>query len=259
MAITFGSLFAGIGGIDLGLERAGMRCVWQVEIDPYATRVLEKHWPAVRRWDNVRTFPPAGDWGCDLIAGGFPCQDISLAGKREGINGERSGLWAAFARIVRILRPTYVLVENSDALTVRGLGRVLGDLAVLGFDAEWAVLPATAFGAPHLRPRLFVVAYSQCRGRHGVHDRAQTGDVEADFGNGRPHGTDRAAAEDCGRRPCLRGPVEKAAWWEAEPPLGRVVDGVPDWVAFRRAIGNAVVPQVAEWIGRQLVKVALND
>src|SRR4030095_3375320 len=99
--------------MDLGLERAGMECVWQVEIDPYARRVLEKHWPHVRRWDDVRTFAaPEGDWECDLICGGFPCQDISIAGKKAGIEGASSGLWFDFARIICLLRPCYVLVEN---------------------------------------------------------------------------------------------------------------------------------------------------
>src|ERR1700678_4087108 len=104
--MTFGSLFCGIGGFDLGLERAGMQCKWQVEIDPYARRVLEKHWPDVRRWDDVRTFPPE-NWRSqvDLICGGFPCQDISSAGLRRGITEPQSGLWAQFERIVGELRP----------------------------------------------------------------------------------------------------------------------------------------------------------
>src|SRR5687767_562507 len=110
--MTFGSLFAGIGGFDLGFERAGMRCEWQVEIDPYCRRVLAKHWPDVRRWDDVRTFPPDGDWGVDVICGGFPCQDISAAGKQAGIEGERSGLWGEYERIIRVLRPRIVVVEN---------------------------------------------------------------------------------------------------------------------------------------------------
>src|SRR6187551_321237 len=130
-----------------------MRCAWQVEIDPYCRRVLAKHWPDVRRHDDVRTFPPtdAGEWRVDVICGGFPCQDISNAGKRAGIDGERSGLWAEYARIVRALRPSIVVVENVAALLNRGIERVLGDLAACGFDAEWEVLPAAAAGAPHFR------------------------------------------------------------------------------------------------------------
>ena len=158
---TFGSLFAGIGGLDLGLERAGMTCAWQVEIDPWARRVLAKHWPGVRRWDDVRTFPPMADsesercgpwnswraeshgegsdispWTVDLICGGFPCTDISYAGKGAGLAGKQSGLWYELARIVRVLRPRYILVENVSALLTRGLDAVLGTLAADGYDAE---------------------------------------------------------------------------------------------------------------------------
>lgn len=165
--MTFGSLFTGIGGLDLGLERAGMECAWQVEQDWYAQKVLKKHWPEVPKYRDVRYFlggkrwrQHRAAWEVDLIAGGFPCQDISNAGKREGIGGKRSGLWGEFARIVRLLRPRYVLVENVGALVVRGLDRVLGDLADLGFDAEWDRIPAAAVGAPHLRWRLFIVAYA---------------------------------------------------------------------------------------------------
>src|SRR5688572_14262480 len=131
--MRFGSLFAGIGGIDLGLERAGMKCAWQVELDPFCRRVLAKHWPDVARYEDVREVGAHNLEPVDLIAGGFPCQDISNAGKRAGIDGERSGLWSEYARIVRELRPRYVLVENVTALLGRGIGRVLGDLAALDF------------------------------------------------------------------------------------------------------------------------------
>ena len=175
--MTFGSLFAGIGGMDLGLERAGMTCEWQVEIDPYARRVLAKHWPSVRRWDDVRTFPPmanaepnerdestiggsigtgeekgrvlepqrcADSWSVDLICGGFPCQDISYAGKGAGLAGERSGLWYEFARVVRVLRPRFVLVENVSALLTRGW---------IPFSGRWPRTGMTRSGrAFRLRP-----------------------------------------------------------------------------------------------------------
>lgn len=160
MVLTFGSLFSGIGGLDLGLERAGLRCVWQVEINDYCRRVLAKHWPNVRRHDDVKTFPPQeGAWSCDLIVGGFPCQPVSVAGKGLAQDDPR-WLWPEFARILRVLRPRYALLENVPGLFVRGFPDVLGDLATLGYDAEWAVLSAAQFGAPHLRKRVFVVAYS---------------------------------------------------------------------------------------------------
>src|SRR5262245_52410373 len=182
--MTFGSLFSGIGGMDLGLERAGLRCMWQVEINEYARRVLERHWPDVPRFGDVAAFPPADadDGGCevqaeatepggdeshdrlslrvDLICGGFPCQPVSVAGRRQAQRDPR-WLWPHFARVVRVLRPRYVLVENVPGLLVRGIDDVLGDLAEMGFDAEWCCLPASAFGAPHLRERVFVVAYAK--------------------------------------------------------------------------------------------------
>jgi DNA-cytosine methyltransferase len=167
-------LFSGIGGISarksrdavsLGLERAGMRTVAFCEIEPYCRAVLRKHWPNVPCYDDVRTLTAdrleQTELLPDVICGGFPCQDISIAGKGAGIEGERSGLWKEYARIIGELRPRYVIVENVAALLGRGLGRVLGDLAALGYDAEWHCIPASAVGAPHRRDRLWLVAYPQ--------------------------------------------------------------------------------------------------
>lgn len=233
--MTFGSLFAGIGGFDLGFERAGMTCSWQVEINPYCQRVLAKHWPDVRRHDDVCTFPPAGDWSVDVICGGFPCQDISNAGKLAGIDGERSGLWSEYVRIIRHLRPSYVVVENVAALTHRGLDRVLGELAESGFDAEWDMLPASAFGAPHRRGRVFVVAYPQRNKQPRPQPRfwpvGRVGRIE-----------------------------QSVAWdrdWEAAlSALRGMDDGLSRSVDRTDGLRNAVVPQVAEWIGRRLIRSA---
>jgi DNA (cytosine-5)-methyltransferase 1 len=256
--MTFGSLFAGVGGFDLGLERAGMTCRWQVEIDPFCRRVLEKYWPHVARFDDVRTVTgcdvvsfgsavPCGDARdycrnagsgqqhatshrlstVDVICGGFPCQDISYAGLGVGIGGERSGLWSEFARIVGELRPGYVLVENVPALLVRGLGRVLGDLATLGYDAEWDCVSAEDIGAAQTRDRVWVVAYSQ--GRYGLTDCSILGRQE---------------------------PSGMGTWWASEPGVVRVADGVPNRTHRCRAIGNAIVPQIAEWIGRRIMEAA---
>jgi DNA (cytosine-5)-methyltransferase 1 len=148
--VNVGSLFAGIGGFDLGFERAGMRVAWQVELDPYCRAVLAHHFPEARRYEDVREVGAANLAPVDLICGGFPCQDLSPAGRGAGLDGARSGLWAEFARIVRELRPRYVVVENVPALLTgkgkrwdRGpIGRVLGDLAEARYDAEWACLSA---------------------------------------------------------------------------------------------------------------------
>jgi DNA (cytosine-5)-methyltransferase 1 len=276
--ITFGSLFAGIGGIDLGFERAGMACKWQVEIDPYAQRVLAKHWPDVRRHDDVRTWPQPNTERVDVIAGGFPCQDISYAGKGAGLAGERSGLFYEVARIVREMGPRVVVLENVAALLTRGLGDVLGTLASLGYDAEWHCIPAAAVGAPHIRDRVFLIASneanafrsdSNCVGSHRkkmhiirgskLRDEqkriaGQMGQNVADaasFGSGEREKYSRRIGVD------INDPSNGANQWEAEPAVGRVADGVPARVDRLRGLGNAVVPQVAEFVGRMVVE-ALN-
>jgi len=253
MSLTVGSLFSGIGGLELGLERAGMQVKWQVEIDPYCRRVLEKHWPGVPKFEDVRNVGAAQLESVDLICGGFPCQDISNAGKQVGIDGERSGLWSEFARIVRALRPRYVLVENVAALLGRGLERVLGDLAACGYDAEWDCLPAAAFSAPHRRDRLFLVAYAN-RGRE-LQPQGREQDQRRLVSNS---GADVPDAQQLGAQ--VQAPwifaaeqmPECASWWATEPDVGRVADGVPSRVDRLRCLGNAVVPQVAEYIGRAI-------
>lgn len=159
--ITFGSMFAGIGGIDLGFERCGMQCKWQVENDPYAVKVLEKHWPQVMRHSDVRSFPPKddNDWSVSVIAAGFPCQDISTAGKKEGLNGSKSALFFEVIRVARQIRPSAIVLENVAALLSRGMAEVLAELAEIGFDAEWHCIPASAVGAPHKRDRVFIIAW----------------------------------------------------------------------------------------------------
>jgi DNA (cytosine-5)-methyltransferase 1 len=157
-AMTFGSLFSGIGGMDLGLERAGMVCRWQVEIDDHCRRVLGCHWPEVKRYADIREVTGDELERVDVICGGFPCQPTSTAGKRLG-SADPRWLWPEMARLLGVLRPRYAVLENTPGLLERGMGDVLRDLALLGLDAEWDCLPAAAFGAPHLRYRLFIVAY----------------------------------------------------------------------------------------------------
>lgn len=237
-ALRFGSLFTGIGGLDLGLERAGMVCAWQVEKDDYAQKVLQKHWPAVPRFSDVKDVGSKQLEPVDLIAGGFPCQDISVAGRGAGLAGERSGLWREFRRIVEEIRPSWVLIENVPALRTRGLSTVLSDLHALGFNAEWDCLPACAFGAPHRRDRLFIVA--QLAAEFGPQWLATDS-----YGEGELQQIRRIAA--FGGRPV------HCDWWRAEPDVGRVVYGVPARVDRLRGLGNAVVPQVAEHLGRSIL------
>src|SRR5690349_10640503 len=137
----------------------GWETAWFSEIDPYASAVLAKHWPGVPNHGDITKIDFTQVEPVDMLCGGFPCQDISNAGKRAGIEGARSGLWGEYARAVRELRPRYVVVENTPGLLARGMDRVLGDLADSGYDAEWTMLSACALGAPHTRERVFVVAY----------------------------------------------------------------------------------------------------
>jgi DNA (cytosine-5)-methyltransferase 1 len=260
--ITFGSLFAGIGGIDLGFERAGMACKWQVEIDPYAQRVLAKHWPDVRRHDDVRTWPQPDTERVDVIAGGFPCQDISYAGKGAGLAGERSGLFYEVARIVREMGPRVVVLENVAALLTRGMGDVLGTLASLGYDAEWHCIPAAAVGAPHIRDRVFLLAYDDSDdSRAPWESQSQTWSANyarargpaAALSNADSQRLTNAQRERPAAAPSRRNKPVADDWWNAEPAVGRVADGVPKRVDRLRGLGNAVVPQVAEFVGRMVV------
>ena len=159
-------LFSGIGGFSLGLERAGMKSVAFCEINEYARSILAKHWPGVRCYDDVRQLTGArlaadGVGRIDLMCGGFPCQDLSFAGKGAGLAGERSGLYREIIRLAGEIRPLFIVLENVSALLSRGLGDVLGDLAALGYDAEWHCLPASYVGAHHRRDRIWIIAYLQ--------------------------------------------------------------------------------------------------
>jgi DNA (cytosine-5)-methyltransferase 1 len=163
--LTVGSLFTGIGGLDLGLERAGMRVLWQSEIDPYCCEVLAKHWPEVPNLGDVTAINWQAVQPVDVICGGYPCQPFSLAGARKGTTDERH-LWPYFANAIRVLRPRFALLENVAGHLTLGFGEVLRALAEIGYDAQWDCVPAAAVGAPHRRDRLFVVAYPNGDGKH---------------------------------------------------------------------------------------------
>jgi DNA (cytosine-5)-methyltransferase 1 len=253
--MTVGSLFAGIGGFDLAAREIGWTTVWYSEIDSYASAVMAKHFPDAVNLGDIRTItnPPA----VDVLCGGFPCQDISDAGKRAGIDGERSGLWGQYARLIRVVRPRYVVVENVAALLGRGMGRVLGDLAACGYDAEWDCIPASAVGAPHRRDRLFVVAYADRdrQSARGLHLRQRQSREASRLAAG--YGADVADPSSARQRPRQSGEgwqvrhearwpqPERRGWWDVEPAVGRVAHGVPSRVDRLRCLGNAVVPQVA--------------
>jgi len=328
------SLFSGIGGLDLGLERAGMEVVAQCEVDPYCCRVLAKHWPHVPNLGDVTAI----DWSTvpdvDLICGGYPCQPFSLAGRRQGADDVRH-LWPYVLDAVRHLRPRWVLLENVPGHLSLGFGRVLGDLAESGYDAEWDCIPAAAVGAPHRRDRVFIVAYPQRdelrvepvavgrgggaavvgddgptqpvadadeRGRLGWagalgaswrSELADSGDLADTDHAGRverrgpvtvpteqspaERSSEAVAYSDGGRLSIEQEPNSGTAerrvfaprrgdaarrsrpgidGWAAEPDVGRVAHGVPSRVDRLRGLGNAVVPQVAEHVGRLIMEAA---
>lgn len=266
MSLTFGSLFAGIGGFDLGLERAGMRCEWQVEIDDYCRRVLAKHWPEVRRYKDVREWKPrSGGDRVDVIAGGFPCQDLSTAGKQKGLSAERSGLWFEFRRIVSALAPSWVVVENVYNAWRKWLPFVRRDLWERGYATLPLRLRAQDFGAWHRRSRGFVVAHTDSSKLRPELWRCKPRKGEAFARNTRAPRVAADAVRD-GREKRTERPTQQEGWkastdgapvrWPSEPAVGRVVHGLPGRVDRIRGLGNAVVPQVAEWIGRRIVEVS---
>lgn len=267
--LTVGSLFAGIGGFDLGLERAGFEIKWQVEIDPFCRAVLAKHWPHVTRYDDVRTVG-AELPTVDVLCGGFPCQPHSLAGRRGGSADERD-LWPEFARIIRTVRPRWVVAENVPGLLSSEsgwfFGKVLGDLAESGYDAEWDCLPASEFDAPHVRERVWIVAYPHENGCRGetlhLRQREPRAAVFNALGPSEVADADAARCSDDERRAeqarTARGEVADtdASWsrpfkWLPEPEVVRVVHGLSRDVDAVAALGNAIVPQIAEWIGRRI-------
>lgn len=207
--MTVGSLFSGIGGLDLGLHWAGFETKWFCEIEKFPQAVLRKHWPHVPIIEDVRNVTTGNVQRVDVIAGGFPCQDISWAGKGRGIDydlseqeGTRSGLWWEMWRVIRDLRPRYVIAENVPALTHRGLDIVLGSLAEIGYDAEWQTISAASVGAPHIRERVFIVAYEN------------SNSIRFD---------DSLERQETLQQPCGRGPEG------ARRRMGKVC--LPDWFA----------------------------
>ena len=387
--LTVGSLFSGIGGLDLGLERAGMEVIWQSEIDPYGCRVLKKHWPEVVNHGNIKEI----NWGDvvrpDIICGGYPCQPFSTAGKRNGTDDPRH-LWPWVREAISELRPKYAILENVRGHVSLGLNVVLGEMASIGYDAEWQIVSAASVGAPHRRDRVIIVAYPREQLKHGRghlnsqsalrqrqavqepisgsnslstdtigelantdsfgHLRRQPQVFTADrwlnalsligscskdvadsdsisghkqperqvqqpdivgrsevvanannTGSGTPTGgTDRDRAQEVQERPnesqfglsgCStnvadndserdgvigsQGAAREARqfrghnsgreeanvsreWWQVEPDVGRVAHGVPSRVDRLRGLGNAVVPQVAELIGRMVIEYDTN-
>jgi DNA (cytosine-5)-methyltransferase 1 len=231
-------LFSGIGGFSLGLEKVGFETVAFCEIEPYCQAVLRRHWPDTPIYDDVRQInadrlAADGHDRIDVITAGFPCQDISFAGHGAGLDGERSGLWFEVARIVGDIRPQWVMLENVAALLGRGMGRVIGDLASIGYDAQWEVISASAVGAPHRRQRVWIVAYDSSKRSEGVRP------FKVSRGQAFSWCEDVRGAADIPDRPDLYA-----------SKLCGSSNGIRERL---HAIGNSIVPQIPEMIGKAIL------
>lgn len=269
-------LFSGIGGFSLGLERTGgFETIAFCEIEPFCQKVLKKHWPDVPVYDDITKFSRRiydcepenedgevicprcktefGECQCigtdqfldeigqpDVICGGFPCQDISLLGKGKGLAGTRSGLWFEYLRIIGELEPKWVLIENVSALLHRGLPAILYGLNEIGYNAQWHVISASGVGAPHLRKRIWIIA-------NPISERLP--------GHSRDGKTKGKAKQNRSISPenLFRG-KNPSQWWESEPEICRVDNGISDFVDRTKAIGNAIVPQIPEIIGYAILE-----
>jgi len=220
------SLFSGIGGLDLAAEWAGFKTVAFCERDPFCQKVLAKHWPGVKIYDDVRTIDTSELPAIDIVFGGYPCQPFSSAGKRLGANDERH-LWPSMLAIINAVKPTWVVGENVKGHISMGLDAVLDDLENSGFETQSFSIPAGAVKAPHSRERVFVVSYSES-------NRHRAGREIRNF-----------CEKNGGQERGLLSKFAKSAWWDTEPGVCRVADGIPARVDRLRSLGNAVVPQQA--------------
>ncbi len=273
-------LFSGIGGFSLGLERTGgFETVAFCELDKVARRVLNKHWPNVPVYEDIKKVEAnelrANGIVPDVICGGFPCQDISKCGSgvNKGIQGERSGLWSEMFRLIRDVQPRYVIAENVSALRTRGLTLVVQNLCSIGYRVEWHCIPASAIGAPHRRDRIWIIAtgnsYSQSKSVVSEHDEASrlpSPLADSDCAHGQGGGVSCGVHEEVTDADCrslrretaetvVNGEAVKSfhnrikQTWVSEPDVGRVAYGVPRRVDRLRQLGNAVVPQIPQFIG----------
>lgn len=235
--MTHASLFSGIGGFEWGAKYAGISTIWCCEIAKFQRKVLSKNFPNVKQYEDIR------DVVCpeyaDIITGGFPCQDISIAGKGKGIKGERSDLWKEMYRIVREIRPRYIIIENSPALTIRGLETVLCDLAKAGYNAEWKCISNSEFGFPHKRERIYIIAYSDQieRQKRGVQ---KSNSFESIF--------IETSKEHSGLT------FSKRIYQMPDSEIVGIDDGVSDWCNRVGAIGNAMNPIIALYLFICIIK-----
>ena len=269
--MKFLDLFSGIGGFSLGLEAAGMQTAAFCEYDDKARKVLKKNWPDVPIFDDVRTLnkellESRGIYDIGLICGGYPCQPFSLAGERRGAEDDRH-LWPEMFRLVKELRPTWVIGENVAGHITMGLDEVLADLESEGYTARPFIIPACAVDAPHRRDRVWIVANSICGSRWNSESIVRRRNDKAKW----PQNPDPIARSSqnvayANGTQCQRNssPVRirtqypdfsSSSRWKPEPSVGRVAHGVPNRTHRLKQLGNAVVPQVVQVIGESIILI----
>ena len=270
-------LFSGIGGFSLGLERAGMETVAFCEFDKHAQKVLKKHWPDVTIYDDVRTLDGKQFRGSvDVVCGGFPCQDLSVAGKKAGFDGARSSLYREMLRIIGECMPRYAIFENVTGLLTgesgKWFGQFLYDLAEIGFNAEWHCIPASELGAHHHRDRVWIIAYPKELQRNGKQGdgnnkesqiskpRSCSGEeVSTNANMQRCEGFAKIAHNIKQQVELMRSAeITRERFHLSEPPLYRADDGPSGRSHRLKQLGNAVVPQIPEAIGRAIMEASKN-
>lgn len=269
--LTVGSLFSGAGCGDLGLEWAGFEHKWFCEVDDYARKVLELRFPDKKIYGDIQEVDFKSVPDVDILIGGFPCTDISTAGKGAGINGKESSLWKEYKRAISVLRPKYAIIENSPALVTRGLNVVLSDLAEMRYDAEWQIMSAAAFGAPHIRERIWIVAYpskhfgnvGECskhpKKREIQREVRREGSFLPDTSSERQQGQGKSFKSMHKKKIRKWETVEFEhgrfrGTWPPEPEICRVVNGSPPPVDELRCLGNGQVPHCTFFIGRLILR-----
>lgn len=290
--MKIGSLFSGIGGLELGFEAEGFETAWFCENEPYAKEILKKHFPKTPIYGDITKIDFEAVPKVDILTGGFPCQDISNAGKRAGIEGGRSSLWKYYLKAIRILRPKFAVIENVSALTHRGLNVVLADIAKIGYDAEWYNISASSVGALHRRERIFIIAYMQSKRKRNMamewKQNKKKSNIERNCnavenpkcnrcikGNRDNVNRGEEEEEDSDKFACSSTNVsntskkrleggqyqkrqfDKQGWWSTEPNVGRMANGVSSRVDRIKCLGNAVVPQVSQVVA-QAIKEVIN-
>ncbi len=271
-ALKVGSLCSGVGGFELGLEPEGFEISWQCEIDPYRRTILNIDWPEVFCYRDITVMDFTAAERVEMICGGFPCQPFSSAGLKRGCEDDRY-LWPHILRAVRDIRPEIVLLENVPGIRWvndgREFGRIFGDLAEVGYDAEWDSLPAAAFGSPQLRDRVFIISYPSESGRDerprffwkerrvepAVRSEHGASTEEETISDTYPEGRERAIREAVARAREGRQDANAVGpdWWPPEPPVCRVANGVPAQSHRLSALGESVVPRVIRFIGRRIM------